>query len=59
MFADEVIRAEKADAYRRLRRQRQQRQHQRGEVVVKFFWWPLIISIGLSILLTIILNVVF
>lgn len=29
-----------------------------GKVVVKFFWWPLILSVGLSILLTIIINVV-
>jgi hypothetical protein len=29
-----------------------------GKVIVKFFWWPLIISIGLSILLTVILNLV-
>jgi len=32
---------------------------QQGKVVVKFFWWPLIISLGLSLLLTIILNLVF
>jgi hypothetical protein len=52
MFADEIIRARRAKSHVRKSRQR-------GEVVVKFFWWPLIISIGLSILLTIILNVVF
>jgi hypothetical protein len=54
MFADEVIRARKAAVYRA-----QRRRHQRGEVVVKFFWAPLIISIVLSILATIILNVIF
>lgn len=30
---------------------------QTGAVVIKFFWWPLIISIALSIVLTILLNV--
>lgn len=30
--------------------------NQKGAVVVKFFWWPLIISIALSIILTILLN---
>lgn len=32
---------------------------QSGVVVVKFFWWPLIISILLSIFLTIVLNLIF
>ena len=32
---------------------------QSGKVIVKFYWLPLIISLGLSVLLTIILNVVF
>jgi hypothetical protein len=27
-----------------------------GNVHVKFYWWPLIISLGLSILLTLVLN---
>jgi hypothetical protein len=31
---------------------------QNGRVVVKFLWWPLIISLGLSILLTIVLNLI-
>lgn len=30
-----------------------------GKVYVKFYWWPLIISVVLSILLTLILNVIF
>ncbi len=30
-----------------------------GKVVVKFFWWPLIVSLGLSILATILLNIIF
>jgi hypothetical protein len=29
-----------------------------GRVVVKFLWWPLIISLALSILLTIFLNMI-
>lgn len=29
---------------------------QDGRVIVKFYWWPLIISLGISLLLTIILN---
>lgn len=33
------------------------KQSQRGAVVIKSFWWPLIISIALSIILTILLNV--
>jgi hypothetical protein len=32
---------------------------QDGKVIVKFFWWPLIVSVGLSLLLTIVLNLVF
>jgi hypothetical protein len=32
---------------------------QKGKVIIKFFWWPLIISLGLSILLTILLNLAF
>lgn len=30
-----------------------------GKVIVKFYWWPLIISIFLSIILTVMLNVLF
>jgi hypothetical protein len=52
MFADEIVRARRAQY-------RTKRIDQGGAVVVKFFWWPLIISLGLSILLTIILNVIF
>jgi hypothetical protein len=33
--------------------------NQRGKVYVKVFWWPLIISLALSILLTIFLNAIF
>lgn len=29
----------------------------KGSVTVKFFWWPLIISLVLSVLLTILLNI--
>ena len=28
-----------------------------GRVIVKFFWWPLIIGLILSVLLTIFLNI--
>jgi len=56
MFADEVIRSRKAAQYRA---QISQKKHQKGEVVVKFFWWPLILSIVVSILATILLNVIF
>jgi hypothetical protein len=31
--------------------------NQQGKVVVKFFWWPLIISILFSVLLTLFLNI--
>ena len=27
-----------------------------GKVIVKFFWWPLIISLAVSVILTIMLN---
>jgi hypothetical protein len=30
-----------------------------GKVIVKFYWWPLIISLILSVFLTLILNVIF
>jgi hypothetical protein len=33
--------------------------NQDGKVIVKFFWWPLIISLAFSLLLTIILNLIF
>lgn len=33
--------------------------NQSGKVYVKFFWWPLIISILLSVVLTIGLNTIF
>jgi hypothetical protein len=32
---------------------------QNGKVYVKFYWWPLIISIIFSILLSVFLNIVF
>ena len=35
------------------------RESQSGIIIVKFFWWPLIISIVLSIILTLVLNLVF
>jgi hypothetical protein len=33
--------------------------NQAGKVIVKFFWWPLIISVVLSIFLTLIVNIIF
>ena len=35
------------------------RDDETGKVYVKFYWWPLIISLGLSILLSVILNFIF
>lgn len=32
--------------------------NQSGKVIVKFFWWPLFISVGLSLLLTLIVNLI-
>jgi hypothetical protein len=34
------------------------RRDQSGRVIVKFFWWPLIISVALSLLLTILVNMI-
>jgi hypothetical protein len=34
------------------------RSNEQGKVYVKFYWWPLIIGLGLSLLLTIILNLI-
>jgi hypothetical protein len=33
--------------------------NQHGKVIIKFFWWPLIISLGFSVIITIILNIIF
>jgi len=33
--------------------------NEEGKVVFKFYWWPLIISLGLSVLLTLFLNIIF
>lgn len=33
------------------------RRRNAGRVIVRFFWWPLVISLILSVLLTILLNI--
>ena len=32
--------------------------NQHGKVVVKFYWWPLIISLVFSLIATILLNII-